>query len=272
MKDIKLIAIDIDGTLLNEENNLAQETIDAITEARQQGIKVVLCTGRPLTGAKTYLKALNISGHDEYAITFNGSQVQDADGNIIEKENITHDEFLELEKLSHKLDTNFQIETADYIYATNRDLSPFSIAESYLVKMPIKVREPNEIDESIEVVKAMLIANPDVIDKAFKEIPKDLFNRFSVVKSTPVFIEFMNKKSSKGNALDSLAKDLNLTADNIMAIGDQNNDMTMIKYAGTGVAMGNAVDELKEVANKVTKTNKENGVAYAIRNFALNNK
>ncbi|UQS84992.1 sugar-phosphatase [Apilactobacillus apisilvae] len=270
MKNIKLIAIDIDGTLLNEENVLAQETIDAITEARQKGIKVVLCTGRPLTGVKKYLKQLNISGHDEYAITFNGSQVQNADGQIIEKTNITHEDFLELEKLSHKLGTNFQIETADCIYATNRDLSPYSIAESYLVNMPIKVRKPEEIDKSIEVVKAMLIADPSVIDSSFEKISNELFERFAVVKSTPVFIEFMNKNSSKGNALDSLAKDLNLTADNVMAIGDQNNDMSMIKYAGTGVAMGNGVDELKTVANKITKTNKENGVAYAIRNFVLN--
>lgn len=269
MSEIKLIAIDIDGTLLNEENILAQETIDAVTEARNNGIKVVLCTGRPLTGVKPYLKKLNIAGSNEYAITFNGAQVQDADANIIEKFDLNYNDFVGLEKLSHKLNTNFQIETADYIYATNRDLSPYSIAESYLVRMPIRVREPQEITSETEIVKAMLIANPDIIDKAIPNIPESFLDHLTMVRSEPVFIEFVNQKASKGAALSKLATRLGLTAENVMAIGDQGNDISMVKYAGSGVAMGNAVDDLKNIANKITKTNKENGVAYAIRNFAL---
>lgn len=269
MSDIKLIAIDIDGTLLNEENILAQETIDAVTEARKQGIKVVLCTGRPLTGVKPYLKALNISGKDEYAITFNGAQVQDADANIIEKFDLDHQDFVELEKLSHELNTNFQIETTDFIYSTNRDISPYSVMESYLVNMPIKVRTPEEITEDIEIVKAMLIADPDVVAKAIPAVPERFLDHLSMVRSEPVFIEFMNQKASKGAALSKLASRLGFTADNVMAIGDQGNDISMVTYAGLGVAMGNAADDLKAVANKETKTNKENGVAYAIRNFAL---
>jgi Cof subfamily protein (haloacid dehalogenase superfamily) len=269
MSKIKLIAIDIDGTLLNEENILAQETIDAITEARAKGIKVVLCTGRPLTGVKKYLKKLNITGSNEYAITFNGAQVQDASGSIIEKFDLDHQDFVKLEQLSHKLNTNFQIETVDYIYATNRDLSPYSIAESYLVNMPIRVRTPKEITKDTEIVKAMLIANPNIINAAESKVPASLLDHLSMVKSEPVFLEFMNKNASKGQALEKLAKQLHLTAENVMAIGDQGNDMTMVSYAGTGVAMGNGIDELKSIANLVTKTNKENGVAYAIRNFAL---
>ncbi len=269
MSEIKLIAIDIDGTLLNEENILAQETIDAVTEARKNGIKVVLCTGRPLTGVKPYLKKLNISGSDEYAITFNGAQVQDADANIIEKFDLDYNDYIELEKLSHKVNTNFQIETTDYIYATNRDLSPYSVAESYLVRMPIRVREPHEITSETEIVKAMLIADPDVIDKAIPAIPESFLDHLTMVRSEPVFLEFVNQKASKGASLSKLATRLGLTADNVMAIGDQGNDISMVTYAGTGVAMGNASDELKKIANKITKTNKENGVAYAIRNFAL---
>ena len=269
MSKIKLIAIDIDGTLLNEENLLAQETIDAVKEARQQGIKVVLCSGRPLTGVKPYLKKLGISGENEYAITIKGAQAQDADSHIIEKFSLDYDDYLALEKLSHELNTNFQVETKDYIYATNRDLSPYTVAESYLVNMPIRVREPQEVTKDVEIVKAMLIADPDIIDNAIKNIPDSLLDHLSMVRSEPVFIELMNQKASKGQALSKLASNLNLTAENVMAIGDQGNDLTMVSYAGTGVAMGNGVDELKAVADKVTKTNKENGVAYAIRNFAL---
>ncbi|KRM69339.1 Cof-like hydrolase [Apilactobacillus ozensis DSM 23829 = JCM 17196] len=267
--DIKLIAIDIDGTLLNEENQLTTETIKAVQEARDNGIKVVLCTGRPLTGVKPYLKKLGISGNQEYAITFNGSQVQDSNGRVIEKYALKHSDFKEIEKLSHELKTNFQIETNDYIYATNRDLSPFSITESYLVNMPIRVRTPEEITEDFDIIKAMLIANPDVIDNAMENIPDDLTERLSMVRSEPVFIEFMNKNATKGKALHKLAQDLNITSENVMAIGNEGNDMSMIEYAGKGVAMGNGIQKVKDVADIITKSNKEDGVAYAIRNYAL---
>ncbi len=119
--DIKLIAIDIDGTLLNEKNELAQPTIDAITAARKKGVKIVLCTGRPLSGVQPYLDKLKISGGDEFAITFNGAMAQTLAGKVTVNHTITYDNFLETEMLSRKLNVNYQIETTDSIYTTNRD-------------------------------------------------------------------------------------------------------------------------------------------------------
>lgn len=104
---IKLIAIDIDGTLLNEHNQLAKATITAISKARQTGIKVVLCTGRPLSGVQPYLDQLNISGADEYAITFNGAMAQNLDGKVIAHQTLTYDDFLQTEMIARKLGVHY---------------------------------------------------------------------------------------------------------------------------------------------------------------------
>ncbi len=267
---IKLIAIDIDGTLLDEKNHLTQPTIDTITAARQTGIKVVLCTGRPLSGVKPYLDALSINGADEYAITFNGAMAQSLDGHIIAHETLTYDDFLETEMLARRLGVHYQFETMDAIYAFNRDLSPYSIGESYLVRLPVKFRSPEEITQDLVISKAMFVDFPKLITQANQAIPQSLRDSLYIVQSEPFFIELMNKNASKGNALKDLAASLNLKSENVMAIGDQGNDLTMIEYAGTGVAMGNGIAEVKAAASFITKPNSENGVAYAINKLVLN--
>lgn len=265
--DIRLIAIDIDGTLLNEKNELAQPTIDAITAARKKGIKIVLCTGLPLSGVQPYLDKLQISGSDEFAITFNGAMAQTLDGNVMVNHTITYDDFLETEMLSRKLNVNYQVETTDSIYTTNRDTNPYGIAESFLVRLPIKFRSPEEIPRNLVMSKAMFVDFPENISRAKKLLPDKLKKNMYVVQTEPFFIEMMNKQASKGKTLRELADQLNLTKDNVMALGDQGNDLTMVDYAGLGVAMGNAIDEVKNAAQFITKPNTEDGVAFAINKY-----
>lgn len=266
---IKLIAIDIDGTLLNEKNELAEETISTIKEARQQGIKVVLCTGRPLSGVSPYLKSLGISGDDEYVITFNGAMAQTVSGKVLNHHTLSSDDFIDIEAEARKLGSNFQIETSDFIYTPNKDISIYTIYESYLVTMPIRYREVSEMPKDLTISKAMFVDHEEVISAIKDKVISRLGNRYYVVQSEPFFIEIMNKEASKGSALDSLANQLGLSSENVMAIGDQGNDLSMIQYAGLGVAMGNAIPEIKEVAQFETKTNAENGVAYAIQQYGL---
>lgn len=266
---IKLIAIDIDGTLVTDNKELTQHTIDTITKARQKGIKVVLCTGRPITGVQQYLEPLNISGDDEYVVTFNGSLAQTISGTPIVSHNITVEDYIDLETLARKSNIHFHMETLDHIYTANRDISPYTIAESFIVRMPIRYRTPEEITDELTISKGMFIDEPDKLSAFIKNFPADLKERFYVVQSEPYFFEAMNKKASKGNAIAELAAKLGFTADEVMALGDQGNDLTMVKYAGTGVAMGNAIEDVKAAAQFITKTNEEDGVAFAIEKFAL---
>lgn len=191
---IKLIAIDIDGTLVNDQKQLTQHTIDTITKARQKGIKVVLCTGRPLTGVAQYLKPLNISGDDEYVVTFNGSLAQSISGNVIVSHNITTDDYIELEALARRANIHFHMETLDHIYTANRDISPYTIAEAFLVQMPVRYRTPEEITDDLTISKAMFVDFPEKLTPFIQQFPAELKDRFYVVQSEPYFFEAMNKK------------------------------------------------------------------------------
>jgi len=269
MSTVKLIAIDMDGTLLNEHSELNPATIDAVQAARDQGIKVVICTGRPLSGVSPFLKQLQIDGDDEYAITFNGSMAQTISGRIITSHTLTHDDYIDLEALSRKLGIHCHVESEDHIYTANRNISPYTVGESALVYMPIRYRAPGDMRIDMPVVKAMFIDQPELLAAAAEKIPQRFHDKYAIVKSAPYFLEFMNPNASKGAALKDLAERLKLTADNVMAIGDQGNDLSMLKYATNSVAMGNAIPQAKALAKFETKTNIEDGVAFAIRNWAL---
>ena len=115
----------------------------------------------------------------------------------------------------------------------------------------------------------MMIDEPEILDEGMAKLPKELWNKYSVAKSTPYFLEFFNKDSNKGLALDRLAKHLGIKKEEIITMGDAMNDFPMIEYAGMGIAMGNAVPEIKEIAKYVTDTNDNDGVAKAIEKFVL---
>lgn len=266
---IKLIAIDIDGTLVDSQKALHQTTIDTITKAREAGIKIVLCTGRPLTGVHQYLEPLHIEGDDQYVVTFNGSLAQSVSGNILVNHNISTEDYIDLESLARKMNVHFHMETKNFIYTANRDISGYTIAESFLVRMPIRYRTPEEITDDLTIAKGMFVDTPEILSKFVADFPQSYKDRFYVVQSEPYFFEAMNKKASKGKAIKELAEKLGIAQDEVMAIGDQGNDLTMVKYAGTGVAMGNAIDDVKANAQFITKTNDEDGVAFAIEKFAL---
>ena len=266
---VKLIAIDMDGTLLNEHSELNPATVQAINAANAQGIKVVICTGRPLSGVTPFLTQLGIAGEDNYVITLNGSIVQTITGKIITGLTLSHDDYIDIETLSRKLNIHCHVESEDHIYTANRNISPYTVGESALVNMPIRFRTPEEMRPDLPIVKCMFIDHGPLLDAAIKQLPASFSKRFTIVRSEAYFLEFMNPASSKGNALATLADHLHLSPDDVMAIGDQGNDLSMLRYATNSVAMGNAIDEAKQIARYETKTNVEDGVAHAINTWAL---
>ena len=269
---IKIIAIDIDKTLLTSQNELAPATIKAIKVATAQGIKVVLSTGRPLIGVTAYLQQLGLDNQaTEYVLTFNGASVATTAGNVLTEEALDYADYIELEALARRLELHFQIENNERLYTANRDIGEYTIYESSLVGIPVSYRTPEEMRDVL-IPKGMFIDQPELITAALAQ--KTLFapfmQRFNFMRSAPFFLEVTRKNVNKGNALAKLAEQLGLTAANVMAIGDQGNDLSMIEYAGTGVAMGNAIDSVKTAAQHVTTDNDHDGVAQAIEKLALN--
>lgn len=267
---IKLIAIDIDGTLLTSHHQVTNEVKEALHLAQKQGVKIVLCTGRPYLGVKKIVQELGLTKEEDYVITYNGSLVL----NCKTKEKIslfelTHDDYLDVDMMARKLGSSLLTETEEAIYTSNRDISPYTIHEAYLTTMPLKYRTPEEITSDLDIVKMMMVNDPEKLKVIEEKLPESFRERFTIVKSAPFFLEILNKEVSKGSALKKLAQHLGLTAEEVMAIGDNENDIPMLQYAGLGVAMGNAKEEIKKHAQKVTKTNDENGVAFALHSYVI---
>jgi len=128
----------------------------------------------------------------------------------------------------------------------------------------------DEVQDEDEILKLVLEEEKEILDKITPQIPKELFEKYTVIRSLDFMIEFMNKNCNKATGLEKLAQRLGISREEIMAIGDADNDKEMLEYAGLGVAMGNAKDEIKQLADYVTKSNEDDGVAYVIDKFILN--
>jgi len=126
-----------------------------------------------------------------------------------------------------------------------------------------------EMDRATRFPKLMMIDKPDLLDSAIQRLPARAQQNYTILKSAPYYLEILDRRVNKGQGVKMLAEKLGLARDEVMAIGDQENDLAMIEYAGTGVAMGNAIDSVKQIAQFVTKTNMEDGVAHAIEELVL---
>ncbi|SCC14694.1 sugar-phosphatase [Kosakonia oryziphila] len=268
---IKLIAIDMDGTLLLPNHTISPAVKNAIAAARQRGIHVVLTTGRPYAGVHSYMKELHMEREGDYCITYNGALVQNAsDGSAVAQTALSYDDYRYLEKLSREVGSHFHALDRNTLYTANRDISYYTVHESYVATIPLVFCEAEKMDPAMQFLKVMMIDDPVILDQAIARIPQEVKEKYTVLKSAPYYLEILDKRVNKGTGVKSLAEALNIKQDEIMAIGDQENDIAMIEYAGVGVAMDNAIPLVKEVANVVTKSNLEDGVAYIIEKFALN--
>jgi len=264
----KLIALDMDGTLLNGENKISSANFNAIQKARENGVKVVLASGRPLLGFKRYLEELNLISENEYAVAFNGALVQSSEGTeIISKTTLTIEDYKYLYKLSKELEVDIDAITESKVISPKDN--EYTRRESKLNHIPIEIIPVEDVDTSTTIVKVMFIGEPELIAEIIKNMPDEVSSKYSIVRSAPFYLEFLDKSVNKGVGIAALAEKLNIKQEEVICIGDAGNDIHMIKYAGLGVAMGNAFPEVKKIANFITKTNEQDGVAYIINKFIL---
>lgn len=265
----KLIALDMDGTLLNDKKTISKENKEAIKSAISNGSKVVLATGRPLKGIEKYLKELDLINNGDYAIAFNGALVQETKtGKVLYENNMTKEDLKILYKLSKELDVDIHFLTIGGCYTPKFNV--YSQIENTLNNIPLNIIDFDNIPEDLKIIKIMFVGSEDKINEIIKLVPKELQEKYNVVRSASIFLEFLNKDTSKGFAIAKLCNILNIDKKNILCVGDAENDIHMIEYAGLGVAMGNAYPQVKKVANYITKTNDQHGVAQVINKFILN--
>ncbi|WP_370417486.1 sugar-phosphatase [Pantoea vagans] len=267
---IKLIAIDMDGTLLNPQHEITPGVKSALDRARKQGVSIVLTTGLPFVGIQRYLMELDMQAPGQYAISNNGALVhQAADGECVAEVTLTFDDYLYIENLARELGVHFQAFDKSHLYTPNKDISEYTIHEASLTGIPVRYRAVEEMDRAMRFPKLMMIDRPALLDAAIARLPEHAQQTYTILKSAPYYLEILDRRVNKGQGVRMLAEKLGLKQEEVMAIGDQENDLAMIEYAGTGVAMGNAIDSVKKIAQFITKTNMEDGVAHAIEELVL---
>lgn len=267
----KIIALDMDGTLLNDKKVITDKTKDALIKARERGVKVVLASGRPVDGLKKYLKELNLISDEEYVLSFNGSLVQK-----VKSEEVIYEIGLKGKDLHYLYDISQNLDVNIHAFSASKGLitpkaSKYTKVEADLNGIDFSICDFGDISEDEHIVKVMFIDEEEIIDRVIKNLPAEIYEKYKVVRSTPFFLEEINKKSGKATGLAALAKYLNVSKDEIIAVGDAENDLDMIEYAGLGVAMGNASEKVKKAADYITGSNNEDGIAEIIEKFILNN-
>lgn len=264
----KLIALDMDGTLLNEDKVISKRTKEAIRELKNKGKKVVLATGRPIHGVKRYVKELDLFDHDDYIVTFNGALVQSTTTDeVLLNHPLSLEAYHELYKLSKELSVHIHALT-DTSVITPKD-NPYTQIEAQINQIPLIEQSVDSVSADTLIVKVMFVDEANHLDQIEKILPNWVREKYTVVRSAKIFLEFLNPLVDKGVGVKAIATKLGLSHKNVICVGDAGNDLAMLQYADLGVAMGNASEELKGIANYITHSNNEDGVAHVIEKFML---
>lgn len=274
MAEIKLIALDLDGTLLDSQKRLSSRNENALKECIKRGIWIVPCTGRIWFGVPEFIQ--NFPGI-RYAITTNGAVIEDvAESQIIDEKKLDWKQAVELLELAKTFHTMYDAYTDGHAYGEARfmeHMDDYGIIPT-LKKMILDTREcvPDVADMIRTLQKPVEKVNyffGDLEERARARAVLEARGDVLISSSFTHNLEINALGAAKGEAVLRLAAHLGIAPEETMAFGDGENDLSMIRMTGVGVAMENAVDLLKAEADYVTVSNDDDGVALAIEKFAL---
>ncbi len=263
----KIIALDLDGTLTNSEKKITPKTKEAIFRIQEKGVKVVLASGRPTPGVIPLAEELRLQDYGSYILSFNGGKIincktKEAVYNQVLPRKIIKEIYAE----ALLQDAGIITYEDDAIIAGN-GIDKYCEIEAGINKLPIK-----EVDDFVDYInfdvnKCLLTGHGEHMARVERNFAKRFGTVLNVYRSEPFFVEIMPKGIDKAQSLEKLLNKLGFTRAELICCGDGFNDLSMIKYAGLGVAMSNAQDEVKQAADFITKSNDEDGVAYVIEKF-----
>lgn len=267
---IKLIAIDLDGTLLTDQKTISAKNKATLQKAKAAGVKIVICTGRPLKAIETYLTELNLRQAGDYSITFNGGLVQKNDtGEILAKTVMNFDQVQEIAQLLKDLALPMDILSDSIAYQIDTAPAHLSIYPQLNKALTYKKQALKDLGPDLLYNKIVSAIDAEYLDQQIAKIPRAFYDRYEIVKTRANLLEFMPKGVTKAYGLQLLGKELAIAPADMMALGDEANDLPMIQAAGLGVAMANAVAEVKQHADVTTLSNEADGVAVAIEKYVL---
>lgn len=271
---IKAIIMDIDGTLVDRSGIITPKTKEALTNAQKQGVKLVLASGRPINGMMDLAHELEMDKHHGLCVCFNGAKVMD-----MQTKEVLFDQTMSVEQCKAVLHhmKNFDVQSLivkdDYAYVLNVydcmvhiNGEELNIMNHESHENHYKLCEVDDLEEFVDfpLNKILNIGEPEYLQAHYEEIRAPFQGELNSMFTAPFYYEFTAQNIDKVKALDTVLKKMGIQEDEMIAFGDAQNDITMVKYAGIGVAMGNAVDELKAVADEITAPCGEDGIALSL--------
>lgn len=268
MTKYKMIVLDLDDTLLMDDHSISPRTKQSLMDAQEAGVKVVLASGRPTFAMTHIAKELELEKYGSFILSFNGAKITNcATGEELFSSTLSPETVHELYHISKQEEVGIHTYVGDDIVtpANNK----YTDIEAEITGMPI-IEEEHFVQAIQEpVVKVLMVEAPERLVILEKKLQQQLEGKLNVMRSKPFFLEFTEVGVDKGTSLHHLIQKLNIQQEEVIAIGDSYNDLAMIEFAGLGVAMGNAPDDIKAIANYVTDTNMEDGVAKVVETFIL---
>lgn len=270
--DVKLIALDLDDTLLDNDRTISDKNVEVLKQCARKGIYVVLCSGRAEDGILPFVRRLDIAGMEEgrYIIAINGCSIFDMHKRVqIYSQNVDSSVLKYADAEAEKLGLRSEIYSPDTIYY--REETKWTRLDVDLCKLKgVVVDDYDAFMESHKTPKMLIPGEPETVAELQDILKKGLGAKAEVFTSKPYFLEILPPDCGKGVAIRKLASILGISEDKTMCFGDSMNDENMIRLCGYGVAMANGLDYIKDIATFVTeKDNHNSGVGDFIEKYVL---
>lgn len=259
----KLIAFDIDDTLLNTKKQITPKTKAALMDAQDKGIKLAVCSGRLPYGVRPFAEELDVFSRGGYYMGFNGGAIMNSEDKLISSTYLDSKYIEPVYSLIRPTNITTMVHKGNIIYA-DKKVNDYTHIEPEVIGLPL-----NPVDDIAEFVdwdlhKVLLCGEPEELKRTEKLLLAEFGKELDIYLSAPWFLEVMPKGMNKGIGVEKICADMGIGTDEVIAFGDSFNDIPMIKTAGIGVAMGNAEEALKAQADMITDDCDHDGIVAAL--------
>ena len=265
----KMLVLDLDGTLTNNKKEITPRTKQALMQAQAVGIHIVLASGRPTYGIVPLSEELKLRENAGFILAFNGGKIIDCTNNDILFEQKLDEQLVPLlYKEAKKAGMEILTYQGEGIAATNKD-NKYVQHEAFINKMPVTQYDDFLNQLVYPINKCLIVGDPSPLHELELRLANELEGKMEVYRSADFFLECVPLGIDKARSLDRLISSLRISREEVIACGDGYNDLSMIRFAGLGVAMANAAEDIQREADFVTLSNEEDGVAHVIERFIL---
>lgn len=266
----QILVLDLDGTLTNSQKEITPPTLEALIRLQERGKKVVLASGRPTFGVEPLARQLHLERYGSYILSFNGARITDCrSGKTIYNKTLPPETIPDIYQIASQFPVDILGYSSDSLYSGLKP-NQYSELESRINHIPLTHTE--DFCQTVSAFannKVLLTGEPADIAAAKDTLTAHFRGLLGIYCSDPFFLEIVPQRIDKAHSLQKLLSSIGLSADEMICCGDGFNDLTMIEYAGLGVAMENAQPLVREKADYITKSNDEDGVLHVIEEFMM---